>query len=359
MRLRIVAPADAALQIAFRLPPQLSVPAQQAQRRQQVGIGRTLLQPGLGLGKAVRHLGGIAARIGGHQRGVELDRHRGLENARGLVGLARVLEGGSAGQRDVRQQPLIALEVFPDGAPLVHGHACAQARGARAVDQLLGLGLADGIAPQQAARQHEHALVMLQGRLGAQQQAHGVQMARAAVLQRLQQVQRLLGAPLVQQHVGRYRGGGFLQPGILACLFAGGFQHAVPALVLAQVMRRARARQRRQDAAAAHLGLVEQLRQVLLGLRETPFQQADPAAFEQFVVAFLGTAAAPGAQAIGNGHQPGQQAQADVQRDEGGHQQQYRQRQRQLDAPRPDQQQDVARVGAQHDGQRHRDNGQQ
>ncbi|CFU09051.1 Uncharacterised protein [Bordetella pertussis] len=200
---------------------------------------------------------------------------------------------------------------------------------------------------------------MLQGRLGAQQQAHGVQMARAAVLQRLQQVQRLLGAPLVQQHVGRYRGGGFLQPGILACLFAGGFQHAVPALVLAQVMRRARARQRRQDAAAAHLGLVEQLRQVLLGLRETPFQQADPAAFEQFVVAFLGTAAAPGAQAIGNGHQPGQQAQADVQRDEGGHQQQYRQRQRQLDAPRPDQQQDVARVGAQHDGQRHRDNGQQ
>src|SRR3546814_8260747 len=51
MGVGIVAEAQAALQVAFGLAPQLPVQAQHAQRGQQAGVGRTLLQPAFGLGQ--------------------------------------------------------------------------------------------------------------------------------------------------------------------------------------------------------------------------------------------------------------------------------------------------------------------
>ncbi|KAG1088609.1 hypothetical protein G6F40_013465 [Rhizopus arrhizus] len=89
------------------------------------------------------------------------------------------------------------------------------------------------------------------------------------------------------------------------------------------------------------------------------FQQADPAALQQFVIARLGAFAAPDADAVGDGQQPRQQAQADVQHDEGRDDQQDRQRQRHPDAPGPDQQQHVAGMGAQHHRQSDGDDGKQ
>ncbi|KAG0922889.1 hypothetical protein G6F32_014480 [Rhizopus arrhizus] len=124
-------------------------------------------------------------------------------------------------------------------------------------------------------------------------------------------------------------------------------------------MRGARGGQGRQHAAGLGLGLLKQLGQILFGMGIAAFQQADPAALQQFVIARLGAFAAPDADAVGDGQQPRQQAQADVQHDEGRDDQQDRQRQRHPDAPGPDQQQHVAGMGAQHHRQSDGDDGKQ
>ncbi|MNV51819.1 hypothetical protein D3C71_1438820 [compost metagenome] len=184
-------------------------------------------------------------------------------------------------------------------------------------------------------------------------------MARAAVSQRRQHRQRPFGTTLVQQHVSRYRGRGFHQTGIDTRLFLRGAQKAIAPVEFTQAMRCAPCRQGGQNAARLHLGLLKQLGQILFGVRVAAFQQADPAAFEQFVVARLGALAAPRPHTIGNGQQPGQQAQAHIQSDEGRHDQQDGERQRHSDAPRPHQQQHVAGMRTQHHRQGDGDDGEQ
>ncbi len=192
-----------------------------------------------------------------------------------------------------------------------------------------------------------------------QQQAHGVQMARATVGQRPQHGQGPLGAALIQQHVGGNRGRGFKQAGIRAGLFLRVGKQAIAPVEFTEAMRGTGGRQRGQDAARTDLGLVQKLRQVFFGMGIAAFEKTNPATFQQFMVARLGTLAAPGPDAIGNGEQPGQQAQADIQDDERRDDEQDGERQRHLDAPRPHQKQHVARMRAQNHRQGDGDDGEQ
>ncbi|MNV29148.1 hypothetical protein D3C71_1203630 [compost metagenome] len=359
MRLRVAAPAQAAQEITLGLAPQLAVQAEHAQCGEQVRIGRALLQPGLGLGQAARHLVGFAASVSRHQGRVELDGNSGFQHTRRFVGFAGGIKGGRARQGDVGQQAFFGFQVFPDGAPGVAMGRRAQTRRAGSVDQGVGFGASQRVAAHQAASQGKDLIVVMQRSVRAQQQTHRVQVASAAVSQGRKHCQRAFGAALVQQHIGRYRCRGFNHARIRTGLLLRGGQQAVATIELAQAVRGASRGQGGQHAARLHLGLVEQFGQVFFGDGVAAFQQADPAAFQQFMVARLRTLAAPHADAVRNGKQPGQQAQAHIKHDEGRHDQQHRQRERHVDAPRPDQQQHVAGMRAQHHRQGDGDDGEQ
>jgi len=265
----------------------------------------------------------------------------------GWGGRAGASEGAAPRQGNFREQALFGLEVFPDGTPGIVGRGGTQARGARGIDQAVGFGAAQRIAARQSARQRENLFLMIQSRVRPQQQAHGVQMTGAAVGQRAQHGQCAFSAALIEQHVGRDGGGGFNEAGLGAGLLLRVGQQTIAPVEFAQAMRGTSSGQGSQHAPRADLGLVQKLGQVFFGVGVAAFKQANPAAFEQFVVASLRALAAPGPDAIGNGEQPGQKPQAHVQDDEGGDDEQDGEGQRHLDAPRPHQKQHVARVRAQ------------
>jgi hypothetical protein len=192
------------LQVRLRLPPELLLEAQHAERVEQIGIHRMLGEPFLGLldqrQRLARHRAiGIAA----DQAAIPMRLQTVFDDALGVIGAAKLREIQRRLRRNARRAAFFRGQLAPEAVQRIGiVTALGQQRFTRHLLESGGQHGMDGVALFQGARQTQHLAPVLQMLMRTQGNALRLNLPRALRLQLRDLLQRTFRIARVDQQFG-------------------------------------------------------------------------------------------------------------------------------------------------------------